>query len=1052
MITKSSKKIFTLIFTVSIFVLTNLFTPIVNASTIPPSRSIPNDAYAKRETLQPLGTCVQIDELKNWSPDKDPDARYNKGSIPLKPRIMGPLVNPYASTEARVMTLNKSTSESQGTDTANSYAFNYFQYLDSYNFWGGTKGRGIISIPTPEKIDAAHRNGVKVTGTIFLPWGDSQFVNAAMTQLVQKDTNGKYVIADKLIEIAEYYGFDGYFINQESSVSSSLASKFRDMLKYIQQIKPNNFIMQWYDSMLPSGTISYQNTVNSNNIGMIQQNNTRYNDEVFINFNWNKSRINTAVNTMTNAGRNPFDVFASWENIPYDDYNNHPGRVNYLLDQNNKIKTSIGILGPDITLSAADGPEDFTNTREGILWVGPTLNPTDTAPRASTTKFPGMSSLVGDKTPIIGTEFTTHFTTGNGHKFYEDGVVTGKLNGWSNCSLTDTLPTWRWIVDSNGSKLNPSIDYSDAYWGGTSLKVEGNLESENPNHIKLYSTKLDITSNSILSITYKTPLNATNMKVGLCFGNTYDDDNFVFFDVDNLSPNQWNTQEIDLSQYDNQTAIAISLKFESDQDISDYSMNIGRLAITTQTVYPASISNARFDEIMFHDFKNAEARIYWSKAEYADFYEIHRVKPNGDREFVGATPNNAFYLSPFERNSNETDFDYEITPVSYSGGKGTSKVLNFKWSEPLGTAEPIDNTKRINLAYKKDVTSNVISEPGQEVKNLVDGIITSSKWCVSSTRASVWNPHEATIDLGSPMQVGRWVVYNANCPGANEGTAMNTIDYKLKYSTDGINFTDADVVTGNSLDITDRNLQTPITARYFRLSVTRSDVSPWSATRVYELELYSDNDYVKRTQAITPHSVTAKNNIGATDTIKFDNVPQDTTIKLYNSLNSQTAIAQKLPQQVNGITQDFVEFSDLDLGSNEGRIYYSTCVSGMNDSLRRSVAYYAENGTSISVDSTNSQLYNSTKGLYNTSPFGVLIISDLPQGAILKVFSDDNSLSPILISAPADECGTIRQERVPLQANGGNLYLEISASGYKSPDRTSLSYGNISSLEDDNLF
>lgn len=72
--------------------------------------------------------------------------------------------------------------------------------------------------------------------------------------------------------------------------------------------------------------------------------------------------------------------------------------------------------------------------------------------------------MVADKTPILGTNFVTHFTTGNGYKFYEEGNVT-KDEEWHNRSLTDVMPTWRWIVESEGSKLSPEIDYEDAYRG-----------------------------------------------------------------------------------------------------------------------------------------------------------------------------------------------------------------------------------------------------------------------------------------------------------------------------------------------------------------------------------------------------------------------------------------------------------------------------------------------------------------------------------------------------------------------------------------------------------
>ncbi|WMJ22166.1 discoidin domain-containing protein [Paludicola sp. MB14-C6] len=1047
------------------------FIPSVSAATVPPSRTILNENYAKKKSLQPLGNFLQVDELKNWSPEKDPDSRYNRSSIPLKNRYTGPLVNPNASTDAKVLALCNSTSESQGVDTVNSYAFNYYQYLDTFNFWGGTKGKGVISIPTPERIDAAHKNGVKVTGTVFFPFKDPEFVNKAMTDFVQSvyDVNTRktvYPVADKMFEIAKYYGFDGFFINQETSISIDLANKLRNMMKYIQQNKPEGFVIQWYDSMTSGGSIVYQDSISQDNISMIQDGDTRYADEAFINFNWSVEKINTTVETMTKAGRSPFEAYASWENIPYEDYNNHPGRLDYLLGEDKKLKTSIGILGPNITLSGANSPEEFTNINEGKLWVGPTFDPTDTSTRDNKDKFPGFSSAIADKTPILGTEFVTHFTTGNGYKFYEDGIVTGKRNGWSNFSLTDIMPTWRWIVESNGSKLKPSIDYADAYWGGTSLKVEGNLESENPNHIKLYSTKLDIKDNSKLSITYKTQ-NTGTMKVGLCFGDSYDQTNFEFFDVSNgVSKNGWTTSEIDLSGHSNKTAIAISMKFESKSNISNYSVNVGRIAITTQQKNPGLIAKSSIDEIMFHDYKSAEARIYWYEAENADYYEIHRLKADGSREFVGATPNTAFYLAKFQREAEEDAFTFEITPVTFTGVKSKPSIIRCKWYDPIDSSESIPESKPINLALNKTVTSNVKSEPNQEPKNIVDGIITGSKWCANpamnqNQRPSELAPHEITVDLGKETQVGRWVVYNANCPDGNEGSGFNTVNYKLKYSTDGVNFADADVVYNNKLDITDRNLETPIIARYVKISVTKDCISDnWAATRIYEFELYAEkNDY--QSEPVDPINITVKNNVGTKDTARFDKLSQRTTVKLYNSMEATTPIAEKSNQSLYAGQPDndyiaFGEFNDtksyINLGSNEGRLYYSTIstnpYTGLtgSESVRRSVPFYGEAGPEILLDKTNSKLFcfSNEKIFEGTNSKGVMYVTNMPEGAVIKIYYGSGD-SPILTSAPADNSGVIILRQIPLYTTWDKkIYYEVYASGYKSPIKKQYSYSLVS--------
>lgn len=72
---------------------------------------------------------------------------------------MGPSVNPLASRDAKIMPLamgnaGPAQAASQGGDGDFVYAFNNYQYVDTYNFWGGSSGEGPIAIPSPELIDA----------------------------------------------------------------------------------------------------------------------------------------------------------------------------------------------------------------------------------------------------------------------------------------------------------------------------------------------------------------------------------------------------------------------------------------------------------------------------------------------------------------------------------------------------------------------------------------------------------------------------------------------------------------------------------------------------------------------------------------------------------------------------------------------------------------------------------------------------------------------------------------------------------------------------------
>ena len=133
--------------------------------------------YSVSNSLQPTGNAYNIQSLLDWSPESDTAARYNRATIKLQDRFTGPVVNANANPNAKIMNCaltNPQTDNapSQGGDTENAYVFSYWQYIDSYVYWGGSS-RGIFVLPTADVIDAGHKNGVPVLGTVGFPWGPS---------------------------------------------------------------------------------------------------------------------------------------------------------------------------------------------------------------------------------------------------------------------------------------------------------------------------------------------------------------------------------------------------------------------------------------------------------------------------------------------------------------------------------------------------------------------------------------------------------------------------------------------------------------------------------------------------------------------------------------------------------------------------------------------------------------------------------------------------------------------------------------------------------------
>lgn len=108
------------------------------------------------------------------------------------------------------------------------------------------------------------------------------------------------------------------------------------------------------------------------------------------------------------------------------------------------------------------------------------------------------------------------------------------------------------------------------------------------------------------------------------------------------------------------------------------------------------------------------------------------------------------------------------------------------------------------------------------------------QWRSAETAA----PHWLAVDLGKETTVTGYTVKHASVTG-KEPTVLNTRDFRLQSSRDGTSWADADTVTGETHHTTARTLAAPVSARHFRLYITRPSQSAEPAARIQELELHA---------------------------------------------------------------------------------------------------------------------------------------------------------------------------------------------------------------------
>ena len=874
-----------------------------------------NEAYADGTSLMPIGPAFTVDTLLSWEPTNDPDSDYSRSVVPLADRYTGFTVNDYANPDAKLMVCSLANSKhdatnAQGQESFSSYAFNYWQYATSFVYWSGSK-RGQVVVPTGEFTDAAHTNGVPVMGTIFFDWGGNSSV-------VENFVRNYRSVADKLIEVMEYYGFDGYFFNEETAVDYTTAGNLRSMIAYMRQQRPN-MLIGWYDSITDSGNLSYQDAVNGSNSGWVSAGV----NEFFMNYNWTTQDVNTTVSTMQGLGKSQYEAFAGLD--VQQNCMNTNFSSNYLLNNNNKLKLSLALYCPNSTMGLSGDGADFHEVERQFYVNGG--DPRST----SSSGWAGMSRFFADHTTIISAPFVTNFNSGHGKAFYIDGVKSRDAE-WSYQSVQDVMPTWTWIIDSNGQKLSGAYDFEDAYNGGSSIKFYGSLTANKPNNIMLYSTNLDINGSTNIAVTAKNDRGL--MKLVAYYGDSstssYANCQKATFALD-ASSGGWTTSNVSLASLSGKKLYAIGFEIGGTSNVSDYQVNIGRLAVTDSEAAAASASNARLEEIIYLDAYTAEARIKWN-GNNASSYEIYRLNADGTRTLIMETPNTAYYIPNLVRNDDQADVTVEVVPVNANGVRGESSRFTIDWPYENGDTEKLsDVTVPVNICPLAEVTGYSAQNDGEPAWKAIDGTSENgSKWCATN-KQSGW----MTIKLDQPRTIKRIRIEHAEYGG--ESQDMNTIAFSVQYKS-GNNWVTVYSTNNNSSAVTDE-LITPVTAQEWRLYISNSGSSAWGAIRIYEWQMFETTER-NRTDIVLMKFASAKNNKGASDTFSLTHAPTGSTVRLYlrDANGNYTQIASKEAQS------STVSFTGLDYGSDAGRVFYTVQEGKQEESIKLSTAFDAEPG------------------------------------------------------------------------------------------------------------
>ena len=714
-----------------------ILTSISGSFTAFASDSWPND----KASAEPSFAGYRVKDIENWSPETDPYAEFLRAEVPLQERneaFKATQAKPYLNSDAEVMLMqgdygNSFFNSTMYTDKFGEHVLNFWQYADYFSPWHGAATAytpeaiydpitsdwqrrgfefGIVNIPNPAYTNAAHKNGVMSIACIYF---DPAFrPGQTCADLIEKDENGEFSIADKLIEIAEYMGFDGYFLNQEEGY-------MEDFKPFMAKLTAAGLYTQWYDT---------NSSFNSSKAQWLKDDvNGQINNSVFVNYGWGKSTVDSAITYAEQIGVDPFEsIFFGAECNQNKFSGGHPSARDManLYDETGNPRASVALFTPSDWYQRGvdevpfyDGKSTPPMQRDEFQWMvaerermffsGVKEDPTDTGLKAGYSRpdvqvtnasgWVGVADFIAERSVIDGTKFYTNFNTGHGMQYFVDGAVSAD-KAWTNINIQDILPTWQWWVESTGEKkLNVDFDYGSklvnhdvndnpitmpytqvgAYEGGSSLVVYGDITGSNSLH--LYKTDLAVNENSEASITFKkTSDDAVAMQLGLIFKDAPETTEKLDI-AGSETAGDWTTVDVNLSKYAGRQIAAITLEFAGEAE--GYQINVGGLKISDGADKPAAPTGFAVD----YAYDSGEMILSWDMANYSEVkqYNVYGTLSNGSRVYLGGVYDSILYVkSVFDENES---IDLELRAVGADGTESDPATLTYTYTDKVSNVK-----------------------------------------------------------------------------------------------------------------------------------------------------------------------------------------------------------------------------------------------------------------------------------------------------------------------------------------------------------------------------
>lgn len=732
---------------------------------------------------QPYGGCWHPDDIKDWSPETDPDARFNRSRVPLaqrfkEPQLMKANANQYYEGQicnATILFPTCSLCPSQGAENFLGYQPTYWQYMDKLVYWAGSASEGIIIPPPAGAIDAAHAQGVKVLGQVFFPPAQYGGNSAWVRQLVTQE-NGKYIYAVKLYEIAKYFGFDGWFINEESGGASN--SEWAGFIKEFNALADANgdtqMEIQWYNaSVNPNLTIlkTHRNTSqfleygskcdwrsSAESLGCTEE-------EVY-------SKIYSGVQCVS-AG---VTGWGSYLNSAFPK-TGHVGSLDLFCPEEHTWKDYVKNLLGTSKDKGSEAYSAITTTfgREETMWVNNSGDPSNTSG-----SWRGVSGAVLERSVITSLPFASDMNVGVGKHRFVNGQKK-QTRDWYHSGMQSILPTWRWWITNRGN-MEVSIDWDDAFNGASSFLFKNITAGEHI--VRLYKTMIPMPAGATASIAFK----GTASPALLLSTTSSVDADVTLAATSTETRNGWTIAKYDLSGLSGKTLYMVALNLDG----VGSEFRLGRVALLPGSYAPATIAVSNLSADAELGEETGDARVTWDFDWSADLdhFDVYVSDLSGNSTLVGQTRDEAFYIPRIDRNGKDAYVTIKVVPVMKDGSEQAGASVKAEY--PKATAPVVTFTMTrsyIKVGETSTITAHGTGKPTKWAWTLPAGVELAGGSLTSAT-VTVKGVKEGAMEfsVSSTNDVGTSVT-KANIldvmSEADYGSVSNVVAHKTVVSYSG---------------------------------------------------------------------------------------------------------------------------------------------------------------------------------------------------------------------------------------------------------------------------